>query len=280
MNKSHLLINEPALQVLPSLALALGLEEAIILQQLHYWLNNPKSEGRIDANGNKWVYNTYAEWQEDNFPFWSEDKIKRIFLKLEEQKVVISRQLDAKMRDMTKFYRIDYDVLCTMDGAILPLSNTSNLHDVKMNQRLPETTTTNTDEVKEKYTPQGIEQKIWAGLPIEQSDLDVSPVNACLDFENALLGSTVSQWPWDSNSKWQKFAKWVAAQDPALFVQYSEWRKGDGKFHAMSNNKIRQDPQMFMDTGWPTFLAHVIMYNKNEQPEPKQFPKMVNGRLV
>jgi DNA-binding transcriptional regulator YhcF (GntR family) len=85
--------------------------------------------------------------------------------------------------------------------------------------------------------------------------------NACLEFETAMLGSTVSQWPWDSNSKWQKFAKWVAAQELGMFKDYAEWRKGDGKYHAMSNNKIRQDPQMFMDTGWPTFLAHVSMYS-------------------
>jgi hypothetical protein len=90
--------------------------------------------------------------------------------------------------------------------------------------------------------------------------------NACLEFETALLGSTVSAWPWDSNSKWQKFAKWVAAQEPSQFFKYAEWRKKDGKYQAMSNNKIRQDPQMFMDTGWPTFLAHVSMYdNSNEE---------------
>jgi hypothetical protein len=91
--------------------------------------------------------------------------------------------------------------------------------------------------------------------------------NACLEFETALLGSTVSAWPWDSNSKWQKFAKWVAAQEPSQFFKYAEWRKKDGKYQAMSNNKIRQDPQMFIDTGWPTFLAHVSMYRSNEPEE-------------
>jgi hypothetical protein len=258
MNKSHLLINEPALQVLPSLALAVGLEEAIILQQLHYWLNNPKSEGRIDANGNKWVYNTYAEWQEDNFPFWSEDKIKRIFLKLEEQKVVISRQLDAKMRDMTKFYRIDYDVLCTMDGAILPPSNTSNLHDVKMNQRLPETTTPELSEQDLEQVNSKVDYMIGIA---QQAD---ALLTACQTFEMALFGSPVN-WPWSSNAKWQKFAKWCAEQDPSKFTEYAAWRKGDGKFHAMSNNKIRQDPQMFMDTGWPTFLAQSSMYGSGNR---------------
>jgi hypothetical protein len=91
--------------------------------------------------------------------------------------------------------------------------------------------------------------------------------NACLMFETAMLGSTVSQWPWDSNVKWQKFAKWVATQEPSQFTAYADWRKKDGKYQAMSNNKIRQDPQMFMDTGWPTFLAHVSMYANSQDAE-------------
>ena len=33
-----LLISEPPLQVLPSLAVKIGLNEAIVLQQIHYWL--------------------------------------------------------------------------------------------------------------------------------------------------------------------------------------------------------------------------------------------------
>ena len=35
---SRLLIDEPPLQVLPSLAREIGLNEAIMLQQIHYWL--------------------------------------------------------------------------------------------------------------------------------------------------------------------------------------------------------------------------------------------------
>lgn len=88
--------------------------------------------------------------------------------------------------------------------------------------------------------------------------------NACMSFELAMLGGSVG-WPWGSNAKWQKFAKWVAEQDQQLFTDYAKWRKGEGKYHAMSNNKIRQDPQMFIDTGWPTFLAHVSMYGESDK---------------
>ena len=81
MSRSSLLINEPPLQLLPSLALAIGVDEAIVLQQIYYWINNPKTSGRI-VDGEKWIHNTYEQWQEDNFPFWSVAKIRRIFMSL------------------------------------------------------------------------------------------------------------------------------------------------------------------------------------------------------
>lgn len=108
MKSSSLLINEPPLQLLPSLALILGLNEAIILQQLHYWLNN-KNAG-IEKDGYKWIFNTYAEWQV-NFPFLTIKAISRAFIKLEQLGVVISEQFDKTHWDQKKYYRIDYDKL-------------------------------------------------------------------------------------------------------------------------------------------------------------------------
>jgi hypothetical protein len=104
---SKLLINELPLHVLPSLAAQVGLNEAIVLQQLHYWLL--KSENIHD--GHRWVYNTYKQWREDNFLFWSEQTIQRIFTSLEKQGVVVSRRLDARDWNQRKWYRIDYTKL-------------------------------------------------------------------------------------------------------------------------------------------------------------------------
>lgn len=104
--KSHtsLLMDEEALQVLPSLAVALGLDEAIVIQQLWYWLNPKRKVGRI-LDGHRWVFNTYAEWRESNFPFWSEIHIKRLFLKLEKAGIIISCQPDGRM-SRRKYYRL------------------------------------------------------------------------------------------------------------------------------------------------------------------------------
>jgi hypothetical protein len=112
-NSSKLLIDEPALQVLPSLAELLGLSEAIVLQQIHYFihLNEASNRKKNKKEGRWWTYNSYGEWQKNVFPFWSEATVKRIFQSLEKQGVLIGRQLAEDKHDRTKWYTIDYDAL-------------------------------------------------------------------------------------------------------------------------------------------------------------------------
>jgi len=104
MNK--LLISEPPLLVMPSLAKMIGLNEAIFIQQLHYWLLNSKNT----IDGKKWLYNSYQEWQ-GQFPFWSKNTIRRIIENLEKQNILISGNFNKLKIDRTKWYRINYEKL-------------------------------------------------------------------------------------------------------------------------------------------------------------------------
>ncbi|MER2039689.1 MAG: conserved phage C-terminal domain-containing protein [Solibacillus sp.] len=100
----NLLINEPPLQVLPSLAKKVGLNEAIFLQQLHFRLLISTNE----RDGHKWIYKSLAEWNEE-FPFWSYDTLKRIVSKLEKDGYIFTTNEYNKLKmDKTKWYRIEY----------------------------------------------------------------------------------------------------------------------------------------------------------------------------
>ncbi|MED4922929.1 DnaD domain protein [Anoxybacillus geothermalis] len=101
-----LLLDDQPLVILRQLAVAIGLNESIVVQQLHYWLE--KSENVHD--GYKWVYNTYEDWREQ-FPFWSESTIRRIITKLEKIGIIVSANFNRSKIDKTKWYRIDYDKL-------------------------------------------------------------------------------------------------------------------------------------------------------------------------
>lgn len=107
---SKLLINEHPLQVLPSLACHVGLNEAIVLQQVHYWLGM-KSIGK-EAEGRKWVRNSVREWREENFPFWSEDTVQRTLSSLVKKGALLSRNdLSDRVLDRSLWYSINYEWL-------------------------------------------------------------------------------------------------------------------------------------------------------------------------
>ncbi|MCM3079611.1 DnaD domain-containing protein [Brevibacillus invocatus] len=109
---NNFLLDEAPLVILPSLAVQIGLNEAIVIQQLHYWLQ--KSTNIRDRQ--KWVYNTYKEWQEQ-FPFWSEITVRRVLTGLENKGIIVTGNYNEMKADKTKWYTLDYEKL---RGVISP----------------------------------------------------------------------------------------------------------------------------------------------------------------
>lgn len=109
---SSLLFDEPPLVVSPTLATIIGLNEAIVLQQIHYWLQINKKTNNHYRDGRYWTYNSIPQWRENNFPFWSESTVKRTFSSLEKKGIVLSAKLyDGHSYDQRKRYSIDYEKL-------------------------------------------------------------------------------------------------------------------------------------------------------------------------
>lgn len=112
MNSSKLLIDESPLQLLPSLAEKVGLNEAVVLQQVHYLIVAGRTTPERDRKFDGWVYNTVAGWQEQYFKFWSTKTLQRAITSLEEKGLLISRQ-DRNYSNFyrMKWYAIDYKAL-------------------------------------------------------------------------------------------------------------------------------------------------------------------------
>lgn len=107
---TKLLLNEAPIMIIPSLAVKMGLNEAIVLQQIHYWIQTSSHV----IEGQKWIYNSYKEWQKQ-MPFWSESTIKRTIRLLEEQGFLISSNWNKLKLDKTKWYTIDYQRLESLE---------------------------------------------------------------------------------------------------------------------------------------------------------------------
>jgi uncharacterized phage protein (TIGR02220 family) len=110
---SRLLINESPVMIIPSLAAKIGLNEAVVLQQIHYWLGISK----YTIKGRIWVYNTYEEWQKQ-LPFWSVSTIKRSIRSLEMLGLLLSENWNQMKMDKTKWYSIDYEKLQEFEDTL------------------------------------------------------------------------------------------------------------------------------------------------------------------
>ena len=110
---SKLLINESPLQVQPSLAMTIGLNEAIFLQQLHYWMG----ASRHHHNGKKWVYNTYSDWLLQ-LKYLSLPTLKRTIKSLKDRGLLSVERFDKLRSNQVNYYTINYDVLAIIEGNI------------------------------------------------------------------------------------------------------------------------------------------------------------------
>ena len=173
-----LLISEPPLIVLPSLARLVGLNEAIILQQVHYWLQRSSNI----KDGHRWVYNSYPNWYKQ-MPVWkSETTMRTAFKRLEKQGLLITANYNKAGFDKTKWYRIDYDKLSSLENKLPSAKNwqttSQNLADGTAKnwqtntKRLPETTSENNNKHSASHSnAQSVSQlekefeEVWSKYP-------------------------------------------------------------------------------------------------------------------
>lgn len=105
-------MTEQPIVINTKLACVLGLNEALVLQQIEYWLTiNEKAQKEISfQDGYWWTYNTIAEWKEQ-FPFWSYDTVKRTLKKLRNKEILVVDKFNKNAYDQTLWYRINYKKL-------------------------------------------------------------------------------------------------------------------------------------------------------------------------
>ena len=91
------------------LAKNIGINEAILLNQIDYWL----SRTQHFINDKPWIYNSYKDWQ-TQFPFWSKRTIRRLFSSLEQKGIILSSNFNKSKTDRTKWYSIDFEQISSL----------------------------------------------------------------------------------------------------------------------------------------------------------------------
>lgn len=106
-----ILFNEYPITINRTLAKCMTLTEAVIFQQIHYWLQQNKKKDLNFIDGRYWTYNSTKEWHESDFDFLSESTIKRTLVKLEKDGLLITANYNKIKMDRTKWYSINYENL-------------------------------------------------------------------------------------------------------------------------------------------------------------------------
>ena len=86
-----------------ALAKLYGIEEAILINNFHYWIKENKANDRNFFDGRYWTFNTqkaYADW----FSYLSEGRIKRTINNLVEKGILMKGNYNANQYDRTNWY--------------------------------------------------------------------------------------------------------------------------------------------------------------------------------
>lgn len=204
----------------PILAKRIGLNEAIVLQQVSYWLN--ETESGVEHDGRRWIYNTYEQWIEQ-FPFWSQDTVKRAITSLKKQGVLVVAKLSSDRLNHTNYYTINYEAdalieegrlhqsksaKCTeLDEGKLPPSNGATCPDVTYTNN-----TYNTQETTAETTTKEAVENLPAVLPKQKQPKQ---------DKNAPLGDLPDWVPVDA------------------WISFVEMRKGMGATGKLTPNAVK-----------------------------------------
>lgn len=233
---------------------------ALMLSQAWYWAKRTNDE-------KGWFFKTQAEWEEETGLTRSEQETARKILRglgiLEDE----LRGIPA-----TLYYRVNRGKCYELFGVQFAETLQSSLPEgdiqdsgILANINIETEITTGNKPVLEIPQNMPLEWYIQSGKPIPpELTQSAAAEKATLDEFESALG--FGQLPWDTTREWEAFKKWVVKIPPGEWREYSEWREGKGKYNAMSNKQIRQNPRMFVDTGYPAFKASKAMYQDDDKP--------------
>lgn len=84
-------------------AIKYGVEAAIILYNLKFWIIKNKANNKNFMDGHYWTYNSCNAFMQ-MFPFWSKQKIWRILRELEEAGIIKSKNFNTNKMNQSKWY--------------------------------------------------------------------------------------------------------------------------------------------------------------------------------
>lgn len=98
-----------------------GVDGAIFLHSMNFWVTKNRANGRHFHEGRYWTYNTLKALAE-LFPFWSSRQLERIIGKLKEEGALLTGNFSEDKTDRTLWYALSDTVLAAYGEAVSSIS--------------------------------------------------------------------------------------------------------------------------------------------------------------
>jgi len=184
--------------------MALGLNEALVLQQLHYLLQRSRNE----RDGRRWVYNSFEQWQA-RFPWWSVRTVKSIFGTLEREGYLVTANYNRVATNRTKWYAIDYERVAELSTGAPSI--VQDLHDASGNADMMHRAEVALSSIEQETTTEDNQQEelLFVGQVIEALEgVGVTPK----------VARELAAHDPDLAAAWLEVDTWRTARDPAALL--------------------------------------------------------------
>lgn len=126
-----------------------GVNGAIFLHAMAFWIAKNQANGRHFHEGRTWTYNT-LEALAKLFPFWTRRQVERIVAKLKEDGVLLTGNFSQDKTDRTVWYALADNVL-EVYGLLAPsISPNSEMHFTESGQPFHQTGKCNKETVTDQ----------------------------------------------------------------------------------------------------------------------------------
>lgn len=136
MVKSKALLQaDKCLVMQPALIKVVGKSAALLLQQIHYWIENPKTQGKSHQQ-KKWISNSYEDWVDD-LKIFSRSTVNRSIKTLKNLGILSIEKLSEFKSNRTNWYTINYDRISDVLGMVeveAPFEKTNQQESISSNE--------------------------------------------------------------------------------------------------------------------------------------------------
>lgn len=218
------------------LARILGVNEAMVMQHIHYWLVKNEEKKVNYKEGRYWTFKSIKQWHNDEFDFWSESTLRRIFISLEEKGLLLVNNFNKKGFDKTKWYSIDYEKLYSLNEE---QNDDHKEKNILINYEMDNSDKENNDEVEEEKTL-GIYEKIVARMEKKNKENSSIKSNEC---ENVEFKTEIIQNEQIDSSKFNKDinSNWINADSQVDKSNYSNWINANSQVDKTNTNNYKKN---------------------------------------